>query len=398
MTRVPSTCPERPELELERFEGRHAQRDGVAPSAEESVFVAVEREGFEGVQARVEEPNVRHALARVDGQLIGAIDGLRGWREYFRHPIGGEVEAGRIGHLWHSRAAPTREVGHQHIRSEMQLGLVEYHPATGATAAAVKRIAEHHAENRRRDGVGTTGARLRVELSVQQLSDHVRWQVEQVLVAGAAECGVNHVLAPPNALQIHRDGSEWLCEGDFVTGACREQHPMGGLQSIGLEGFESGVEQPEMGDAQARVERELARAIEAGGRRGQDLAHPIGCECDEGVRRGGGHALASPTGKVWDDDVLGQVQLWLIQDPPAPWAAVTELQVGDEGCSESRRTHGMRYGRSRAREQLAIDDLSREVLGQREDILVASRTRRGQSHARTIARPAPGLQSQGARA
>lgn len=160
---------------------------------------------------------------------------------------------------------------------------------------------------------------------------------------------------------------------------------MRGLKPVGFQGFEAGVEQPKVRNAETSVERELTGPIEAASRGRQDLANPIGGDGDEGVARGVGHAFAPPAGDVWNDHVLGEVQLGLIQYPPTAGAAVAKLHARDQRGAQRRRPDRVGHRGSRADDQLSVDDLADEVLRQRADVVVASRAPRGLRHGDNIA-------------
>lgn len=74
----------------------------------------------------------------------------------------------------------------------MQLGLVEDDPSTGAAVAAVKRIADDHAEDRRGGRVGSAGARLGVQFAADDFRNQVRRNRQQVAVGGRASIGAGH--------------------------------------------------------------------------------------------------------------------------------------------------------------------------------------------------------------
>jgi hypothetical protein len=222
MAYQPSARPDRSEL---NFEGRYAQLGVAAPGAEQAVGARVEGKGFEGLQAWGEEPDVTDALARVEWGLVGASDGGGGGREDFGDLVGGKLEGCCVGHLRHAFTAPPGEIWDQDMQTEVKLGLVEDDPTAGAPAATVKRIAEHHGQDRRGSYVRPVGAGLGVQLAAHDLANDGPRQSEQVFVARAARGRRGHRLAPPNSLQIHRRRLEWLGANEVVIAMGCQQYP-----------------------------------------------------------------------------------------------------------------------------------------------------------------------------
>src|SRR5207245_1973912 len=83
-----------------------------------------------------------------------------------------------------------------------------------------------------------------------------------------------------------------------------------------LERLRQRFDDPQPGDAFARVDGQLARAIVARGRRRDDLAYPIGGELEEGLVGQALHPLAPPAGEVGDEHVSVEMELGLVDDPP----------------------------------------------------------------------------------
>jgi len=311
-----SPSPQRAQLELGCVEWRDVRAGVAALGAEEAVGARVEGKGLEGLEGWVEEPDVADALARVDGEFVGAIDCCGGGREDFGDPIGGQLEGRGVGDARNAFTPPPSEI----------------------------------------------------------------------FIAGAARGRRSYRLPPPNPLQLHRRGLEWFGIDDVITAMSCEQHPVFGLQAVDFERLGEGVEQPEVGDAGAGVDGELAGAIEAAGGGREHFTDPVGWEGEEHVLRRRWHALALPACHVGDDDLLSQVQLWLIQDPPAAGTAVAELHAGDESGAQCRIAEGMRARRARTYEQLSVDNLTHLMLGQRDDVVVRCWSPSGHRHAVKIAR------------
>ena len=70
-----------------------------------------------------------------------------------------------------------------------------------------------------------------------------------------------------------------------------------------------------------------------------------------------GHPLPAPSRKVGDQDVLAQVQLRLVDDPPTPGAAPTPAERSSELRTELRACQRMRHGGSGVGVECPVDDL-----------------------------------------
>lgn len=70
------------------------------------------------------------------------------------------------------------------------------------------------------------------------------------------------------------------------------------LESVRLDGLGDRIDEPHMANAFSRVDRKLLPAIDAFGRGRQGLAHPVGCNRDEGVSRQVRNPRATPSGQV----------------------------------------------------------------------------------------------------
>jgi hypothetical protein len=69
------------------------------------------------------------------------------------------------------------------------------------------------------------------------------------------------------------------------------------------------------------------------------------------------------------------MKLGLKENPPAPWgiAPARFRETVEDRSSQAGRGEGMSRRRSRQREKIAAEDLSHEMLGESEDILVRGR-------------------------
>src|SRR6185503_6233095 len=92
--------------------------------------------------------------------------------------------------------------------------------------------------------------------------------------------------------------------------------PASASEAIDLERSCRWLDEPEMLHADARIDRHLARAVQATARRRDDFADPIRRNGEVGFRWQARHALAPPPGDVGDEDVIPEMQLGFIEDPP----------------------------------------------------------------------------------
>lgn len=143
-----------------------------------------------------------------------------------------------------------------------------------------------------------------------------------------------------------------------------------------LERVFCGVDEPKPRDTFACVDRTLDLAVDADRPRRERLAHPVGCQ-GNGRRAGAlSHSFAAPPRDVGDYDVLGQVELGLIENHPTagPTSAATKRRP--ELLAEGGNGVGVISIRTREDDQLAIQSLTDSVLGQRRQ-LFAQRSRLG---------------------
>lgn len=98
-----------------------------------------EAKDLEGAHDRIDEPEVRDALARVEGHLSPAIEERGGRREDFANPVGGESQEGFFRNFREALAPPACEIGHEDVRTEMKLGLGQNDPSSGTTAPRTAR-------------------------------------------------------------------------------------------------------------------------------------------------------------------------------------------------------------------------------------------------------------------
>lgn len=104
------------------------------------------------------------AMARIDGELLGAIETLGARGEDLTHPVGRDGEKGHIGKSRHSLAPPAGDVGDEDVAAEVELGLVEEDPVLGAIPVVTSKMPlETCAEGGRDSRVADGRARARIE-------------------------------------------------------------------------------------------------------------------------------------------------------------------------------------------------------------------------------------------
>jgi hypothetical protein len=259
-------------------------------------------------------------------------------------------------------------------------------PAAGTAAAAVDGAAEHDAEHRSDGGMWTARASLSAKLTANDLADEVARQRAEIFVGRATRSDACQGLPAPKAFQIEFNGFEWLCAHDVVAAVSCQQHPVVTVEAVGFEGLIEGVEQPQVRDAGAGVDGELFGAVEAARGWGEDFAHPVGGQREKALARGRWQSLSPPTRDVGHDDVFDEMELGLVQDPPAAGATVTKLHAGEQYGAEGGGADGVGHGWSRTNVQLALHEFAHQVLGQRDEVVVGRGSPSGQRHAWKVAR------------
>jgi len=131
---------------------------------------------------RIEEPEMLHAFARINDELLPSIDALGRRRERLADPIGSNLEKRASGQIGHTVAAPTSDIRNHNIVGQVQLGLREQPPPAGTTAPSIERPNEIAAQPRRRKRMGHRRSRRGVKLAIENLSDQVIGYRKQILV------------------------------------------------------------------------------------------------------------------------------------------------------------------------------------------------------------------------
>src|SRR2546422_32307 len=185
-------------------------------------------------------------------------------------------------------------------------------------------------------------------------------------------------LAPP-AAHVELERFERFGADEYSPLVCGCRDPTATDQAVDLERPCERIDEPEMSDPFARVDRHLAVAVERAGAGGERLAGPVRSLLEPGDVREFGHVLAPPARKIRDEDIVAEVQLGLVQDPPAARLPCRARRLVEGAQVHAHRRGGERVGRGGpgARDQLAVDELGHQVLGSLDDVLVGGPPSRG---------------------
>jgi hypothetical protein len=125
-----------------------------------------------------------------------------------------------------------------------------------------------------------------------------------------------------------------------------------------------------VGDPGLGVDPELATAIDPLGCGREHLADPIGHQGEERLTGDGRHSLPPPASQVRHNDVLAEMQLRLVEDPPPAGPVDTPVEGISENHADLRSHRRVRLPRPGAQEQFPIEDLGHLVLGGVQHVLV----------------------------
>ena len=121
--------PKRPQLELDGIEWARTDARSTFVLGERLQTASFKSQCLERSPQRVDEPGVRHAFARVDAQLLAAIDGFRRRRQHLANPIRRERHVRLIGCRREALPPPAGQIRHDDVVAEVQLRLDEQQPA-----------------------------------------------------------------------------------------------------------------------------------------------------------------------------------------------------------------------------------------------------------------------------
>ena len=94
--------------------------------------------------------------------------------------------------------------------------------------------------------------------------------------------------------------------------ALANQEPLPVVGFERLEGAVHRIDEPQVGNSFARIDRAFAMQVEAARRGGENLAHLVRCKRDVGRLGILRHSFPAPAREVRDHDVLAEVQLRLV--------------------------------------------------------------------------------------
>jgi hypothetical protein len=145
---------------------------------------------------------------------------------------------------------------------------------------------------------------------------------------------------PAAAAQLELDGLEWFGGDDRRVLPHGQDRPHAFAQAQHLECAVLWLHEPCVCDARLRVDSALAPAVEPLGRRREHGAHPIRSEREEGFVWHGWQPFTRPPGEVRNQDLLSEMQLRLVEDPPATGASDAPMEGIPDGHPDLRRRHG----------------------------------------------------------
>ena len=157
----------------------------------------------------------------------------------------------------------------------------------------------------------------------------------------------------------------------------RISNPLVVVASQNFQGASSRVHQPRMCYARSRIHTELPVAIEVGGIRGQHLTNPIWCSREVRRVRQRRHPLPSPARDVRHNHGSCQVQLRLVENPPAARSTMAVIEGRTQRETYGRTCAGVSRGWSWRDEEFTVHDFADDMVAQGEDVLVGRRPRRG---------------------
>lgn len=195
LPRLLDVCPQHGQLEVEHVEGLGVDDRLVLVDSQECVVTMVEAEDLERSQMRVEQPDVAHRLACVDGKLVRAVDLGRAGTEDLAQPVRRKRDVRVGGEERETIASPSREVRNEDVVTQVELGLEEKEPTSGTTTAAFERRPELFAQGGSRGSMRKGRPRMQVQLTVDHLGHLSRRSGKDVLIGGA--CCIHDLTVAP---------------------------------------------------------------------------------------------------------------------------------------------------------------------------------------------------------
>lgn len=139
-------------VELDRVERRGTHQPRALVRGDEDPALGLEPLDLEHARERIDEPEMRDALTRVDTHFAPTIDASRRRGNDLARPGRRLLERGHVGECRYALALPAGEVGYEHSVTEMQLRLEENPPS--ARRGGVARRPIEMVEDRATDGGG----------------------------------------------------------------------------------------------------------------------------------------------------------------------------------------------------------------------------------------------------
>jgi len=177
------------EIELDDVERLGANRVAARMRGDDDPAARFEPVDLERLEQRLDEPEMGHALARVDRHLPRPVDAPRRGRDHLADPVRRERERRRVREDRQPLAPPSRPVGDEHVVTEVQLGPEQDPPAArpGRVAGiSVERTDDVTTDERRGVRVWRCRPGAHDELAVDDLGDLRVGDLHQVLVGRAS--------------------------------------------------------------------------------------------------------------------------------------------------------------------------------------------------------------------
>ena len=222
------------------------------------------------------------------------------------------------------------------------------------------------------------GTKQKVFDAVAGASEHP--EIEEVGAEVEGHCVHPYLTGVRQAPCASRSGPEiGEAERDRVEGGdahrtavprAPDEHPLATAELERLEGVVRRVDEPEVTNPFAGVNRALAMEVEAACRRRKYLAHPVRCESHVGSFRIVRHPFPAPAREVGNQNVLAEVQLGLVDDPPSSRTPSAELKRIPEIGPQRGARECVWHCRPRVGVQGAVDDLRYAMCGRVEHVLI----------------------------
>ena len=132
----------------------------------------------------IDEPEPGHPHAGVPGGFCATIKGLGPRRENLANPVWSNRGVGSPGSSGEALPPPARQVGHHGVPCDPHLRLDEQDPSPRSSTASLKGAIEGRQDAALCSAVLQSGARQRIELAADQVSDVGGWDAVEVCQGG----------------------------------------------------------------------------------------------------------------------------------------------------------------------------------------------------------------------